>query len=208
MAADIAAIVRNLTAFYAFAGKSMLHVGAGGGQFVAFAARARRVVGVDPDRGALELLRAAVRAAGLQDRYHPRCAEVLTVLEPTDVVLFEFRLHEMEDRKAALAHARTLAPETLIVDHSPDSPWARYCGEEAQVASNWEVTEAARPIRVARYHGTQTFHDFAELEAELGTLGEPTPTRITPFRGLTDFSIEMPYRFALLRQVPRDVRQT
>jgi SAM-dependent methyltransferase len=208
MAADIAAIVRNLTAFYAFDGKSVLHVGAGGGQFVAFAARARRVVGVDRDPEALDLLRAAVEGAGLQDRYHTRCADVLTVVEPSDVVLFEFCLHEMEDRAAALAHARGLAPETLIVDHAPDSPWAWYCGEEAKVARSWEVTEAARPIRTARFLGTQTFHDFADLEVKLGMLGEPTPTRITPFRGLTDFSIEMPYRFALLRQVPGDVRQT
>jgi SAM-dependent methyltransferase len=199
MAADIAAIVRNLAAFYAFDGKAVLHVGAGGGQFVAFAARARRVVGVDPDPEALDLLKAAVRVAGLGDRYHALCADVMEVHEPADVVLFEFCLHEMGDPDAVLGHARRLAPEALVVDHAPDSPWAWYCGEEAKVRRSWEATEAARPIRAARFLGTQVFHDFAELEGKLGTLGEPTPTRIAPFRGLMDFSIDLPYRFALLR---------
>ncbi len=48
MAADIAAIMRSIEAFYDFTGKSVIHVGAGGGQFVDYAGRARKVLGWTP----------------------------------------------------------------------------------------------------------------------------------------------------------------
>jgi hypothetical protein len=36
MATDIARILKNLTAFYSFAGKSVIHVGAGAGQLIGY----------------------------------------------------------------------------------------------------------------------------------------------------------------------------
>jgi hypothetical protein len=199
MAADIAAIVRNLTAFYVFDGKAVLHVGAGGGQFIAYAVRARRVVAVDSDPDAVDRLKAAVREAGLEERFHVLCTDFLAVTAPADVVFFEFCLHEMADPAGALAHARTLARETVIADHAPDSPWSWCCAEEAKVVRSWGAADALRPDLSARFQGTQVFRDYAELDAKIGMLGEPTLGRIAPYRGQTVFTIPMPYRFALLR---------
>jgi hypothetical protein len=54
------------------------------------------VLGVDPDPGAVERLKEAVREKGLEERF------------------------------SALRHAGTLAPETLIVDPAPGSSWSWY----------------------------------------------------------------------------------
>ena len=40
-----------------------------------------------------------------------------------DVVYFEFCLHEMADPQKALTHAKNLARDTVVFDHSPDSEW-------------------------------------------------------------------------------------
>ena len=198
MATDIAAIVRHLEAFYGFTGKTVLHVGAGGGQFIGYAARASRVVGVDPDAEAVDRLKAAIRTAGLQDRFHALQADLMTVTEKADVVFFEFCLHEIADPAAALRHAHTLAPQILVVDHAPASRWSWYCAEEEKVVESWAVVDHIPSARAARFLGKQSFHDYGELAAKIGMLGEPTLTRIAEFRGRTDFEIAMPYRMALL----------
>jgi len=199
MASDTAAIVRNLTAFYVFDGKTVLHVGAGGGQFIAYAVRARRVVAVDADADAVDRLKSAVREAGLQERFHVLRSDFLKVSEPADVVFFEFCLHEIADPAAALAHSRTLARETLVADHAPASKWSWYCGEETLVERSWAAVDAMRPGLSARFQGMQVFRNYAEIDAKIGNLGEPTLSRIAEYRDSADFSIPMPYRFALLR---------
>ena len=198
MATDIAAIVRHLEDFYSFEGKTVLHVGAGGGQFIGYAVHATRVVGVDPDADAVDRLKAAIREAGLQDRFQALQADLMTVTEKADVVLFEFCLHEIADPAAALRHARSLAPQVLIVDPAPGSQWAWYCGEEEKVVRSWAAVEQFPPALAARFLGRQSFHDYGELAAKIGMLGEPTLTRIAEFRDRTDFEIAMPYRMALL----------
>ncbi len=199
MATDIAAILRNTESFHPLQGMRVLHVGAGGGQFIGYAARAHSVIAVDPDPEAVDRLKAAVRDAHLEDRFHVLRADLLAVTDRADIVLVEFCLHEIADPPGALAHARGLAPETLVVDHAPGSRWSWYCGEEDKVAGSWAAVDAARPVVGARFLGEQRFHDFAELEAKIGTLGEPTTGRIAEFRDRTDIVISMPYRMALLR---------
>jgi len=48
MATAIGLVLANLTHFYDFEGKAVIHVGAGGGQFVRSAEKARRVEAVPP----------------------------------------------------------------------------------------------------------------------------------------------------------------
>jgi predicted RNA methylase len=72
MATDIAKVIANLASFYDFSNKSVVHVGAGGGQFIGYASDARHVVAVDPDAAALEPLRAAIGRLGLGDRFTVR----------------------------------------------------------------------------------------------------------------------------------------
>jgi len=198
MATDLAAIVANIEAFYDFGGKTVIHVGAGGGQFIGYAARARGVLAVDPDPGAVERLRTAIRTQGLEERIVVVEADFLTLTDRADVVLFEFCLHEIADPAAALRHAGTLAPAALVVDPAPGSRWAWCCGEEDKVRRSWAAAERTRVRKRASFQGMQRFHDYAELFAKAGGLGEPTLSRIAAFRDRLDFTIDMPYQMALL----------
>src|SRR5512135_74212 len=123
MAADIARILADVESCFDFTGAAVLHVGAGGGQFVGYAAKAARVLAVDPDPAAVERLRDALREKGLESRFTVRQGDLMDVREPADVVFFEFCLHEIADPLAALRHARTLAPRLLVADHARGSPW-------------------------------------------------------------------------------------
>ena len=72
MATDIAKVIANLASFYDFSNKSVVHVGAGGGQFIGYASDARHVVAVDPDAAALGPLRAAIGRLGVGDQFTVR----------------------------------------------------------------------------------------------------------------------------------------
>ncbi len=198
MATDIARILSNLASVYDFAGKSVVHVGAGGGQLVAYAKTARHVVTVDPDEEAVERLRAAIEDQGLQDRFTVREGAFETVIDRADVVFFEFCLHEMAEPDAALRHARTLAPETVVIDHSPESPWAWHTAETGKAQRSWDAVERAG-IRVdRRFAGRQLFPDVAALVARLASLGEPAIGRAHALADARDIDIEMVYRVAVL----------
>ena len=198
MATDIEAIIRDIESCYDFTGKSVIHVGAGGGQFVGYAGRTRKVLGVDPDPDAVERLKQAIRTQGLESRFSALEGDILTVTAGADVVFFEFCLHEIADPGAALRHARTLAPETLIVDPAPGSTWAWYLCEAEKVQRGWAAAEESRLALDRRFEGVQRFHDHAELLAKVQVLGEPLIRRIEEFRDRRDFTIDMPYRVALL----------
>jgi hypothetical protein len=198
MATDIEAVIRNIESCYDFSGKSVIHVGAGGGQFVSYAARARKVLGVDPDPVAVEQLKQVVRARRLQDRYSTLRGDILTVGERADVVFFEFCLHEIVDPVTALRHAQTLAPEVLVVDPAVGSRWAWHLCETEKAQRGWAAVERY-PLALDRtFQGVQRFRDHAELLAKIEVLGECVVRRAQEFRGCTDFTIDMPYRVALM----------
>ncbi len=198
MATDIEAIIRNIEAHYDFTGKSVIDVGAGGGQFVSYAARARKVLAVDPDADAVERLKGAIRQKGLEDRFTVLHADFMTVSARADVVFFGFCLHEIADPRAALRHARSLAPEILVADHAPGSKWTWYMCEAEKVQRSWAAAEEFRLAVDRNFSGAQRFHDYAELFAKVGSLGEPVIRRIEESRDRRDFTIDMPYRVALL----------
>jgi SAM-dependent methyltransferase len=198
MATDIAAILRNVEACYDFTGKSVIHVGAGGGQFIAYAGRARSVLGVDPDAAAVERLKAAVRERGLEDRFRVLQGDILTASARADIVLFEFCLHEIVDPLTALRHARTLAPEVLVVDPAPGSAWAWHLCEAEKVLRGWAAVERFPRALERTFPGEQRYHDHAELLAKVQVLGECVIRRVREFVGREDFTIDMPYRVALL----------
>ena len=198
MATDIGAVLRNIEACHDFTGQAVIHVGAGGGQLVGYAARTRRVLGVDPDPVAVEQLKQVVRARGLQDRFSVLRGDILTVGERADVVFFEFCLHEIVDPLTAIRHAQTLAPEVLVVDPTVDSRWAWYLCETEKAQRGWAAVERY-PLTLDRtFQGVQRFRDHAELLARIEVLGECVIRRAQEFRDRTDFSIDMPYRVALL----------
>ena len=61
MATDTDAILSNLCSFYDMRDKSVIHVGAGGGQLIGYAFNARSVLAVDPDRIAVSRLETAIQ---------------------------------------------------------------------------------------------------------------------------------------------------
>jgi SAM-dependent methyltransferase len=200
MATDIAAILRNLETCYDFTGRSVIHVGAGGGQFIGYAGKVRSVLGVDLDAAAVERLRAAVRENGLEDRFRVTQGDILSVSARADVVFFEFCLHEIVDPLTALRHARALAPETLILDPAPSSSWAWYLCEAEKVLRGWSAAGRFPATLDRTFAGIQRFRDHAELLAKVRVLGEPVIRRVREFAGRQDFAIDMPYRVVLLAQ--------
>jgi hypothetical protein len=198
VATDIGQIVLNLSAFYEFAGKTVVAVGAGGGQLVEYARPARQVIAIDRDRAALERLAARLHEFGLTDKFSLVASDLLDARPRGDVVLFEFCLHEMADPKRALAHARELAPDVLVIDHAPGSLWEWYAAEDGQVEAGWKAVERAKVRRQQSVEPWQLFPDYAALEARLALQGPVSLERIGRHRGESAIAIPMPYRLALL----------
>jgi SAM-dependent methyltransferase len=198
VATDLEQIVRNLVTFYDFAGKSVVSVGAGGGQLVEYARQAQRVIAVDHDGAAIERLVTRIGEHGLTEKFTILQGDLLTVRPSGDVVLFEFCLHQMADPKRALAHARELAPDVLVIDHAPGSLWEWYAAEDGQVEAGWRAVERGKVRRQQSVEAWQLFPDYAALEARLALQGPVSLERIGRHRGESAIAIPMPYRLALL----------
>ena len=198
MGTDLARILGALTSFHDFTDRTVVHVGAGGGRLIGYAASARHVLAVDLDGAAADQLLAAVRMLGLEDRCEVRSGDFLDVAACHDAVLFEFSLHEFPDPSAALRHARALAPDIVIIDHLPDSEWAWHVGEERLLERSWNAVRRF-PVRAeTRCEAQQAFSDFEELKARLSSCGEIVQRRIARFAGDGPITMAMPYRLALL----------
>ena len=115
-----------------------------------------------------------------------------------DVVYFEFCLHEMSDPQRSLNHARTLAPDTVVYDHSPASEWIFYGAEEDKVRISTAAMERFGIRCREAFHAVQRFQDYAELLARVAGQGEMSIQRVQRFAGATDIAIPMDYEVALL----------
>ena len=198
MAADYALFTANLHRFYDFAGKVVLVVGAGGGQLLDPACQTKKLIAIDRDRAALNRLVAKLDASGSRDSVEIVCASFEDVRLSGDVVYFEFCLHETSDPLLALTHARTLAPDSVVFDHLPDSPWSFHAAEEDKVRRS---TEAMERFGIRRRHSLsveQRFGDYDELLAKIGVQGEVAIQRAQRFRGATNIVIPMNCGLVLL----------
>jgi SAM-dependent methyltransferase len=198
MATDLAQVVARLAAFYGFAGKTVVSVGAGGGQLVDYAREAARVFAVDRDEEALARLAARVAERGWSDRFTLVAGDLLSVHPRGDVVLLEFCLHQMPDPERALAHAAGLAPDVVVIDHAPGSPWSWAAGEERAVEAGWAAVGRRAVRRRLDVEALQRFATGAELLARLAGQPPPSAARVARYRGRTAIAIPMPYRLALL----------
>src|SRR5262245_19911190 len=198
MATDVREIVRNLSAFYDFTNRAVIGIGAGGGQLIEFARPARSVIAVDRDPAAMAKLAARLREAGMAQKFQLVTADLLDLRHSGDVVLFEFCLHQMAEPERALAHARTLAPEVVVIDHAPGSRWEWCAAEDEKVLDAWRAAERYGIRRQNSIEAWQTFGDYAALEARLVGQGAESVKRIACYRGQLDIRISMPYRLALL----------
>ncbi len=198
MATDLRGIVLDLVGFYDLADKIVVAVGAGGGQLVEYARATRQVLAIDRDAAALQRLAERVAASGLAGKFTLLAGDLLELRPAGDVVLFEFCLHQMAEPARALAHARALAPDVVVIDHAPGSPWSWCAAEDAQVDAAWKAVERAAPRRQQDKQGVQDFAAYAELEAKLWAQGPRSLERIARHRDQLPISIPMPYRLALL----------
>lgn len=198
MAADVERILGNLLDFYDFSGKTVVAVGAGGGQLAGYGRAARKVIAVDRDAVAMEQLKESSGRLGLGERFEYWSGDFSACDRHGDVVLFEFCLHEMDDSAAALDKALTMAPEIVVIDHEPDSPWIYYGAEDNNAERSWRAVEALPIVRRARYTTEQRFRDFEELREKVRFQGDESLRRIERFRGLGGVVIPMSYVLALI----------
>jgi len=198
MAADYRRMVADLLAFYDFKGKTVLWVGAGGGQLAEWVRVAGPVQALDCDPRSLETLRQSLRSAGLEDKVSLILGDFYAIDLKADIILFEFCLHEMADPGAALERARSMAPAVVIFDHWPGSDWSYIAGEEAKVAASWAALRRIPVIKTQSYETVQVFGDYGQLHEKVKGQGEPSLSRIAAFEGKTDIRIPMSYGLALI----------
>jgi SAM-dependent methyltransferase len=198
MAADYKQIVADLLAFSDFTDRTVLSVGAGGGQLIEYGRAARKVLALDCDKAALDRLRANLKTAGLEDKFEPLLGDFFTAALDADVVLFEFSLHEMADPGAALERARRLAPAVVVFDHGPGSLWSYIAGEEDKVVAAWAAV-CRVPVKKTRIHeGVQAFAAFEDLYDKVKGQGETSLARIERYRGQTGIRVPFTYGLALI----------
>jgi ubiquinone/menaquinone biosynthesis C-methylase UbiE len=198
MAADYARLIAQLRSFYDFTAKAVLLVGAGGGQLLDPTAKPKKLIAIDHDRDALDELERRVADKGMQDFVHVVCAKFEEVALSSDVVYFEFCLHEMADPMKDLVHARALAPDIVVFDHSPRSTWAFHAAEEEKVKRSFEAMGRFGIRRRETFRTEQTFRDYAEFLAKLSTQGPVAIERAREFAGATAITIPMDCHLALL----------
>jgi hypothetical protein len=112
----------------------VLYVGAGGRQLLSPSVRTGKCIAIDKNAEALRSLTAEAAVQGAHDSLEVIEAGFEQVTRPGDVVYFEFCLHEMDDPRATLEHARRLAPDVVVYDHSVGSEWIFFGAEEDKVA--------------------------------------------------------------------------
>jgi SAM-dependent methyltransferase len=198
MVVDRSKLTANLIKFYDFEGKSIVYVGAGGGQLLGPATGMGKVVAIDSNPESLEGLRkdAKTKWAGVPLRIVPRRFE--TVNLKGDVVYFEFCLHEMPDPLLALKHARRLAADIVVIDHLPGSKWIFYGAEETNVLRSTRAAESFGIRRQRKLWATQRFRDYGELATRMAGQGALSERRVLALKGARDIRIRMDYGIYLL----------
>jgi ubiquinone/menaquinone biosynthesis C-methylase UbiE len=198
VATDYAKLADNLLAFYNFSDKTVIAVGAGGGQLVRYGRAAAHVLALDNDAAALEELRESLKTAGLEDRFTLVLDDFYKSNLKADAVLFEFCLHEMSDPAAAVERARVMAPDVIIFDHWPGSEWSYVAAEDQKVAASWAALVRFPVKKKQRHEAVQSFKDYGELFEKVKGQGETAVSRIERYREQTGIRIPMTYGLALI----------
>ena len=198
MAMDYQQLAANLRRFYDFSAKTVLLVGAGGGRLLDPSVKTKKLIAIDRDADALAQLRASLAAKGMQDRVELVRARFEDVTSPADVVYFEFCLHEMADPQVALSRARTLAPDIVVYDHSPDSDWSFHSAEDEKVRRSAAAIERFGIRRRESVHAEQRFKSHVEFVAKLSAQGPMAIQRAHRFAGAANIVIAMPCDLLLL----------
>jgi hypothetical protein len=198
VATDYRQLTENLSRFYDFGGKAVLYVGAGGRQLLSPSIPAKKLIAIDQDVESLRDIDANVAAMSKEAMMEVIAAGFEDVTVCGDVVYFEFCLHEMNDPGEALAHARNLAPDIVVFDHSVDSMWSFHAAEEEKVRRSAEAMNRFGIRRREMFLTAQRFQDYNELFGKVAPQGTVAIERAQPFAGATNIIIPMSYELALL----------
>jgi ubiquinone/menaquinone biosynthesis C-methylase UbiE len=198
LAVDHEELTGNLRRFYDFTGKTVLFVGAGGRQFLDPSFKTKRLIAIDRNVEALGELKRKIAARGEQGSLNVRGADFEEVTLSGDTVYFEFCLHETVDPQKTLAHARALAPDVVVFDHSPGSDWSFYVAEEERVRRSAEAMKRFGIRRRETVRIQQRFNDYVELLAKVAEQGTVAIQRVQRFAGTTNIVIPMNCELALL----------
>jgi len=198
MATDIKKIIENLLEFCDFNNRTIITVGAGGGQLIEYGRISKMVVAIDYDEEALNKLKENLLKSGLDNKFELIHSDFYLSNFKGDAVLFEFCLHEMQDPETALKHALTMAPDVLILDHWPGSEWAFIGDEEEKIVKSWKALELFHIKKVQKYDTVQSFNDYEEIYQKVKVQGETSIKRINDFKDKKNFTIPMSYGFALI----------
>ncbi|HTR23330.1 MAG TPA: class I SAM-dependent methyltransferase [Terriglobales bacterium] len=198
MPTDYAKLSENLSRFYNFTNKVVLFIGAGGRQLLDPATRTKKLIAIDRDVEALRELKAKIMAQGLQNSVEVIGASFEEITVRGDTIYFEFCLHEMDNPEKALLHAKLLAPDIVVYDHSPGSKWIYYGAEEDKVVRSAAVMHRFGIRRRQTFEAEQRFMNFAELLAKVSPQGPLAIERIQQFAGAANIVIPMTYELNLL----------
>jgi hypothetical protein len=198
LATDHAKLTEQLCRFYDFANKEVLFIGAAGRQLLDASAGTRKLIAIDKEVAALQALMASVEADGLESSVEVVGADFNEVMRPGDAVYFEICLHEMDDPEQALRHAKSLAADIVVFDHSAGSEWIYYGAEEDKVAHSSAVMERFGIRRREILHAEQRFATFEDLLAKVSPQGPVAIERAQRFAGARDIVIPMTYELNLL----------
>ncbi|HWO29175.1 MAG TPA: hypothetical protein VNO32_10300 [Candidatus Acidoferrum sp.] len=198
MVIDTRKLTRNLQQWYDFSNKTVLFVGAGGRQLFDPAIKTKKLIAIDKDLEALAQLKQSLSTPHPQNPLEVLASNFADVILPGEVVYFEFCLHEMDDPYEALTHAHTLAPDVVVLDHSPESPWAFYAAEEEKVRCSAQAMQNYGIRRRATFRTNQLFADHAELFAKVAAQGTVAVQRAQSFQNMRNITIPMNYEIVLL----------
>jgi ubiquinone/menaquinone biosynthesis C-methylase UbiE len=198
MAVDYQDLAANLKRFYDFSDKVVLFVGAGARQLLDPSIPTRKLIAIDRNTESLDELRNNVAAAGKHDSVDVVDSRFEDIHMLGDVVYFEFCLHEMDDPEKALSHARTLAPDIVVFDHSPQSEWVFLAAEDEQVLRSNQALERFGVRQRQTYIAEQRFRDYGDLVAKIRGQSPVAVQRAEPFAGATNIVIPMRYQLILL----------
>lgn len=203
MAVNVNEILTNLFEFYDFTDKTMLSVGAGGGQFIEYGRIARKVYAVDCESDALKSLKVNLDKKSLTEKFSLIHSEFELSDIKTEITFFEFCLHEMKDAVVAVEHALNCSQAVLISDHWIDSEWAFVVDEKEKVERSWNMLKKFQFQKLKVYHTIQRFADYNELHQKVKGQGESTLNRIERYQGCIDIEIPMSYAFGLILKEQR-----
>jgi SAM-dependent methyltransferase len=198
LATDYAQLTKNLLRFYDFTNKIVLFVGAGGRQLLDPSAGTKKLIAIDQDVEALREIAAKVAEKRMEESVEVVGSKFEDVARSGDVVYFEFCLHEMADPEKALRHAKNLARDLVVFDHSPGSEWIFYGAEEDKVCHSAQAMERFGLRRHKKFHTEQRFQNYAELLAKVSPQGPTAIQRAQRFAGATNIVIPMRYELNLL----------